>query len=235
MRILVLGAHQDDVAMGCGALIATLAEAGYEIMVVAATSMSDPTARKNRNEEERLAMETLGVKSINLNFNDGKLSNHLKSLRKKMANIAKSFQPNVVVSHWAVDVHPDHRVLAAASFEPFFQFGINVDFYAYESSSEIGRPQSLGFTPTHYFPVNNQKAITKRDSMSAYASQGGGSKLWDCVEETHYTRGAEAGYKRAEAFVRLTRAGDPLLDLQAYQGATQARNPVKIDRKKINI
>lgn len=70
--ILAIGAHPDDIELGCGASLARLAQKGiYIAAVVMTTGNSGTDGIIDRHEESRNALKILGChQTIHLNFAD---------------------------------------------------------------------------------------------------------------------------------------------------------------------
>jgi len=122
MRILAIGAHFDDVELGCGGTLARHARDGDEVTIYVATDSGYTNYAKKvirkpeiALEEGRKAADILGVKELicggfptnSLSFNDDLVCSILQLLKEK------SF--DLIFTHWASDVHHDHRAVARAS------------------------------------------------------------------------------------------------------------------------
>ncbi|MGQ7178639.1 PIG-L family deacetylase, partial [Escherichia coli] len=75
--ILAIGAHPDDIELGCGASLARLAQKGiYIAAVVMTTGNSGTDGIIDRHEESRNALKILGChQTIHLNFADTRETN----------------------------------------------------------------------------------------------------------------------------------------------------------------
>ncbi len=121
-RALAVGAHPDDVEFGCGATLAKWAGAGCEILHVVCTDGArgtwdadqDPSELVLRRQvEQRAASRALGGRGevVFLGWPDGELECGLRQ-RFQLAEVIRSFQPDVVLGHdpWRrYRLHPDHR------------------------------------------------------------------------------------------------------------------------------
>ena len=120
---LVLAAHPDDECVGCGGLMALLADAGSRVDVLYATDgeattgtglESDEIARRRRREGEA-ACAILGAQPPRfLGLPDGDLSSHADALRKGVANTIDELDPEIVIAPWELDGHADHQAVSAA-------------------------------------------------------------------------------------------------------------------------
>jgi N-acetylglucosamine malate deacetylase 1 len=120
--VLAIGAHPDDVELGCGATLAVLAAAGLRTGIVHLTSGEAGTrgSAEERRDEARSAAEILGVSELRfLDCGDGALRTGAPEEDALIA-LLREFRPEVVFSPTPADRHPDHgrahRLVADASF-----------------------------------------------------------------------------------------------------------------------
>jgi bacillithiol biosynthesis deacetylase BshB1 len=120
--VLAVGAHPDDVELGCGGTLALLARQGRRVGIVHLTrgeagSRGTPAVR--RREAERAA-ETLGAAALEiLDCGDGSLRTGPHEEDELIA-VLRRLRPELVLGPPPVDRHPDHgrahRLLAAACY-----------------------------------------------------------------------------------------------------------------------
>lgn len=128
-RVMVIGAHPDDMEFGCGGAVAKLAAAGKEITLLLLTSgdkgSHDHTLRPDRladrrEHEQRAANQALGVGDvIFLRHPDGLLENSM-FLRRQLAQIIRQRKPHILfaIDPWRhYQLAPDHRAAGMASLD----------------------------------------------------------------------------------------------------------------------
>ncbi len=124
--ILAIGAHPDDVELGCGGTVALHAAAGRNIAILDLTR-GELGTRGNaelRLEEAREAARILGVKErVNLALADGFFRNDRDSLLALAARI-RQFRPRIILAPARSDRHPDHGRAAAMVKEAVFLAGL---------------------------------------------------------------------------------------------------------------
>ncbi len=110
LDILAIGAHPDDVELGCGATIAKEIALGKKVGILDLTrgELGTRGSAKIRNEEATKAAEILGV-SIreNLQFADAFFENN-KEHQLKIIEIIRKYQPDIVLCNAIDDRHIDH-------------------------------------------------------------------------------------------------------------------------------
>ncbi len=115
LRILVIGAHQDDPEKMAGTAI-KFVRAGHIVKFLCATNGQSghevyPGYKivQIRDEEKRRSKEVLGVAGYeSLDMNDGYLTTDIPS-RERMMRAIREFAPDLIFTHRPCDYHPDHR------------------------------------------------------------------------------------------------------------------------------
>ncbi|MCU1485255.1 MAG: group 1 glycosyl transferase [Actinomycetia bacterium] len=122
-RVLALGAHPDDEVVGCGGLLALLADAGAEVHVCFATdgeatigaSLPPEEVARRRRAEAEASCRVLGACPPRfLGHPDGSLAEHAAALADDVRRLVDELRPDVVLAPWALDGHRDHRAVFAA-------------------------------------------------------------------------------------------------------------------------
>lgn len=122
MNILAIGAHFDDIELGCGGAIAKHVSCGDTVYAFVATksgfSNYDNKLIRSENvalNEAKIAMDELGVKemfcgnfeALNVEFED--------SLNIQIIRIVEEKKIDTVYTHWIGDIHHDHQAVARSS------------------------------------------------------------------------------------------------------------------------
>lgn len=122
MNILAIGAHFDDVELGCGGTLARHAQQGDNVYVFVATvsgfsNQYNQAVRTSESalDEARNAMDILGVKELLCgNFKTLEVE-FVDALNIEILKILQEKQIDLVYAHWAGDIHHDHQAVAKAS------------------------------------------------------------------------------------------------------------------------
>jgi len=122
LNVLAIGAHFDDVELGCGGALISHAAAGDDVYVYVATVsgfMNHQRLVVRGNEVARAeaeeAMRIMGVRelvcgdfpTLAIEFND--------ELNVEIRRMVEEKKIDIVYSHWVHDVHHDHQAVARAS------------------------------------------------------------------------------------------------------------------------
>ena len=178
LRIIAFGAHPDDAELKFAGTAALFAAQGHKVKLVALTNgdvghfsqAGGPLAQRRKAEVEACHAQ-LGVATDVLDILDGELMPDLET-RKKVANLIREWQADLVLSHRPWDYHPDHRavgklaedaavVVAAPYFAPY-------------------TPPTRG-NPIFLFYSDNFKKPYPFDPIIAVGFDEVAQKKWDCI------------------------------------------------------
>ncbi len=121
MKILAIGAHFDDVELGCGGALAKHHAMGDKVFIYVPTisGYSDHNNNSVRGKEEALlegkkAAEILGANLIAGSFETCRLE-FVEELNVEILKIIEKENIDLIYTHWCADIHHDHFALARAS------------------------------------------------------------------------------------------------------------------------
>ena len=126
LRVVVFGAHPDDPESGCGGLIALLRKDGHEVIAAYATcfrgerKIGDEAEAVVRRREATAACQVLGAKPYFFDYAHEKLQADADTL-EAVAAWLKEVRPDVVVTHWPLDTHPNHHVTSSLVWQCYLQ------------------------------------------------------------------------------------------------------------------
>jgi len=192
--LLFLGAHSDDIEIGCGGTILTLAKAYPGLNILWAVFSAGGKRRQEARSSAALFLKGVsGSKVIAKQFRESYFPAEFDRI-KTFCESLKSFRPEVIFTHYRDDRHQDHRVLSDLAWNTFRDHLI----LEYEIPKYDG---DLGI-PNLYVPLN--PVICRRKTRyldQAFRSQKG--KHWfseDTFLALMRLRGVECASKYAEAF-----------------------------------
>lgn len=173
-RFLFLGAHSDDIEIGCGGTVAALRRA-YPAAVVTWIIIG---ARDERAAEARRAARILlgdipKSQVIIQEFQDGHFPTAGAEIKSFFESIKKSCNPDIIFTHHRDDLHQDHRTVGELTWNTFRDHAI----IEYEIPKYDG---NLG-SPAVYVPLTAAAARRKVDLlMKVYKTQT--TKRWFAPE-----------------------------------------------------
>jgi LmbE family N-acetylglucosaminyl deacetylase len=192
VNVLAIGAHPDDIELGCGAALINHRRGGHPVtLLVMTTGERGPQAARSRVQEQEDAAALLGADLMWGHFVDGEVPDGRQSVEVIEAALAAS-GADVVYTHAPSDSHQDHRATSAATLAACRRLSTVL---MYES------PTSLGFSPTVFVDAHGL-VEAKLNLLRAHVSQVLKNGLVDleAVESQARYRGFQARVRNAEGF-----------------------------------
>lgn len=125
-RVLAIGAHTDDIELGCAGLLSRLRREGSDIKVVvfsrAEESLPEGAAADTLERECNRAITHLGLSASSLIVNHIPVRRFLEfrqSILDDLVAINKQFKPLLVLTMSGRDTHQDHQVIHNESVRAF--------------------------------------------------------------------------------------------------------------------
>ena len=214
LKVVVFGGHPDDPESGAGGLIATLTRQGHEVICAYGTAyrgdrqfFGRPEAEVRR-EEATAACKVLGASPKFFPYAHESLVADAASLKAVSAWLDE-VKPDVVVTHWPLDTHPNHHAVSSLVWQCYKrQNGWNLYFFEVMTDQ-----QTVAFEPDLYLNVGPVRDVKKR-ALDEHRSQGP-DEIWKAHETMHRRRGAECGVEHAEAYKLVeAKEGRPLLPVK---------------------
>ena len=192
LSLLTVGAHPDDIEIGAGGLLLSLAESQPHVRYVVLTGTAE------RQQEARNAARAFlrGVDpEVELfGLPEGRLPAVWGEVKEILESVARSCSPDVILAPSAGDAHQDHRIISEI-MPTVFRDQL---FLAYEIpkwDGDLGRPSV-------YFPLSAEVARRKVELLHKCFPSQRGREWWD--DEVFLglarLRGVECRAPYAEAF-----------------------------------
>jgi LmbE family N-acetylglucosaminyl deacetylase len=196
LKILCLGAHSDDIEIGCGGtilkLIAEYPEVEVHWIVLSSTPERDREARKSASLFLKgTPRKTVVVKHFRTSFfpyQGEKIKSYFETLKR--------VSPDLIFTHYRHDLHQDHRVVCDLTWNTFRNHLI-LEYEIPKYDGDLGTPNCF----MHLDESTSQMKV--RSLLSVFGTQR--DKHW-FTEDTFLAlmrlRGVESGApeKYAEAF-----------------------------------
>ena len=192
LRVLAVGAHPDDIELGCGGALLAHRQAGHSVsLLVMTTGTQGPQDARSRVAEQEDAAYYLNAQLFWGNFEDGAVPDGQAAVHVIEAALAAT-DAEVVYTHAPSDTHQDHRATALATLSATRRVR---RVLCYEA------PTSRNFNPTFMVDVSAHlegKLTLLRAHMSQVLKNG----LVDleAIEALARHRGFQARARQAEAF-----------------------------------
>lgn len=196
-RICFIGAHPDDIELGCGALIAQLNNRA-EIRCLTLSDNQKNPALGHLVPEHYKSMSALGVpiKNVELDqFETRRFQEQRQEILERIIRLNQEFKPDLVFTHTRADLHQDHKTVTEESLR------------AFRGTTVLGFDvirSSYGFFPNFLVEVSEDDVKAKIKALSEYTTYQ--SKYYFNEEITRATlvrNGALAERRFAEGFETL--------------------------------
>lgn len=198
IRILALGAHPDDIEVGCGGTLLHYADQGRRIFLMIMTEGELGGEAQVRAAEQGDAGKILGAEKIYWGgYPDTAIPND-RGLVQKIERVVQEVNPHMIFVHFPDDTHQDHRHLAMSTVSAT-RYTKNVLFYE--------GPTTQQFSPTVFVDIG-EVLDRKIRALQAHASQVNktnveGLSIVDVTASAAHFRGVQGRVKSAEGFVPL--------------------------------
>lgn len=165
LRVLCLGAHPDDIEIGCGAAILELVRQAADVRW--AVFSGDGRRAEEAARSARLFLGAdAGRRLVLHTFRDGYFPAQFAAIKEACEALAVTFPPDLVFTHFRGDRHQDHRMLSDLAWNTFRRHVI--------LEYEIPKWDGDLSTPNLYAPVSARAARRKVAILTrAFASQRG--------------------------------------------------------------
>jgi LmbE family N-acetylglucosaminyl deacetylase len=140
LRVLCLGAHSDDIEIGCGATILRLISEGWQLDAHWVVFCSNET----RGEEARASANDFlnGAHSVQIDierFRDGFLPYTGPPVKEYFEELKSRPSPDVIFTHHREDFHQDHRLICELTWNTFRDHLI-LEYEIPKFDGDLGRP-----------------------------------------------------------------------------------------------
>jgi len=169
LRVLCLGAHSDDIEIGCGGTIFSLRDKypiiEFQWVVFNAVGVREAEAQRGATLFAGSALRDLTLKS----FPDGFMPYVGGEVKTAFEQLKRSSSPDLILCPWRYDAHQDHRLVSELTWNTFRNHLI-LEYEIPKYDGDMGRPNV--FVPLQ--PPQYRKKI--ENLFDAFQSQH--SKPW---------------------------------------------------------
>lgn len=162
-RIFFIGAHPDDIELGCGALIANINDKSEIFCITLSDNQKNPRLSNLVNEHFQ-SMKILGVKKDHIflgQYQTRMFIHERQEILEYLYQLNKQFLPDIVFAHTSADLHQDHGVVTQESMRAFR--GTSIFGYDVIRSSH-------GFFPNFLVEVTESDVDKKIAALNAYST-----------------------------------------------------------------
>lgn len=203
-RVLALGAHCDDIEIGCGGTILRLVAERSEVELLWVVFCSNETrAAEARASAQAFLHGSVKSRVVVHGFRDSFLPYSGAAVKEEFESLKREFQPDLVLTHYRDDRHQDHRLVSELTWNTWrdhliLEYEIpkyDGDFGSPNLFSQLSRStldRKIDLVLTHFHSQAERQWFT-RDLLQAVARVRG----MECVAPDQV---AEAFYARKLSF-----------------------------------
>jgi LmbE family N-acetylglucosaminyl deacetylase len=192
-RVLAIGAHPDDLELGCGGTLAKLADSGHEVRGLVMTQGSQGGDCSVRPSEARRGGRFLGAADLEvLDLPDTRLAEHGMEVVQAIEREIYRFNPDIIFTHSSNDQHQDHLAVHLATLRAARQHS---SILCYESPSA-----TPAFEPRVFVDIQDYVNV-KIAALGTHRDQK--DKPYMSPERIHglaVYRGSQAKIRHAEGY-----------------------------------
>lgn len=185
-RILALGAHADDIEIGCGGTILRLVAEHPELEVLWVVLSSTPTREAEARASAAAFLEGVARSTVMvMAHRDGYLPYVGAAVKEDFERLKARFSPDLIFTHFRRDLHQDHRLVSELTWNTWRDHLI-LEYEIPKYDGDLDSPNVFCTLPS---PVLEQKVAL---ILEHFASQAG--KHWltpDLLQALPRLRGME--------------------------------------------
>jgi len=198
LKILCLGAHSDDIEIGCGGTILSMLKKHKNAQVHWVVFSSEPLRDQEAKRSANLFLTDAGSRKVlTENFRNGHFPNIGADIKDYFESLKQIISPDLIFTHYRADLHQDHRIVSELTWNTFRNHLI-FEYEIPKYDGDFGSPSV--FVPLENFicqkkignilkcfkSQNDKHWFTKEIFLSTLRIRG-----MECVSPTNY---AEAFY-----------------------------------------
>jgi len=120
LKALFLGAHSDDIELGCGGTILSLLEQGHELEVWWVVFAASPARRLEAERSAEMFLRGAIKKEIVVkDFKESFFPYIGSEIKACFEELKRTISPDVVFTHFRDDLHQDHRLISELTWNTF--------------------------------------------------------------------------------------------------------------------
>jgi len=115
LRVLAIGAHSDDIEIGCGGTLLRLAAEVQQLELTWVVLSADGS----RADEARAGAEAFGATTVEVEAYEDAFFKYGREVKEHFEGLKARVAPDVVLTHHGSDLHQDHRLVAELTWNTF--------------------------------------------------------------------------------------------------------------------
>jgi LmbE family N-acetylglucosaminyl deacetylase len=197
LKILCLGAHADDIEIGCGGTVLQMLSVRRDLEFFWVVFSSGSEREREARNSAALFLEQANRKEVIVkSFRDGFFPYEGTEVKKFFEELKKLVSPDLIFTHYRDDRHQDHRTISDLTWNTWRNHLI-LEYEIPKYDGDLGSP--------NYFSPLKREVCDRKIKYICDVFQTQSNKSWlteDTFQAMHRIRGVECASpdKYAEAF-----------------------------------
>lgn len=120
LRVLCLGAHADDLEIGCGGTILKLTAAGRAVSVTWVVWSGEGRREQEARESAEVFLERAKAREVIVHsFRDGFFPSQSAAIKECFEALKRRGDVDLILTHYRGDLHQDHRIISELTWNTF--------------------------------------------------------------------------------------------------------------------
>ena len=160
-HVLCLGAHCDDIELGCGGTVHKLIEEHPALTVTwVVWTSTDLRAAEARTSARALLAHAKSADVAIHDFRDGFLPSQSAALKEAFESLKHRIAPDVIFTHYRADLHQDHRLVSELTWNTFRDHVI-LEYEIPKFDGDLG-------SPNVFVPLDGSQCSRKIDHLTTH-------------------------------------------------------------------
>jgi LmbE family N-acetylglucosaminyl deacetylase len=166
-EVLCVGAHSDDIEIGCGGTVLELIAANPKLRVTWVVFSANPAREKEARVAARRFLQGAGASNVVVRKQrDGFFPAQLTEIKEYFEELKRTCTPDLILTHYRHDRHQDHRTISDLTWNTFRNHLV-LEYEIPKYDGDLGRPNAFA-------PVSRRAAQRKvSDICSIFKTQQG--------------------------------------------------------------
>lgn len=161
LSILCLGAHPDDIEIGCGGTLLKLIEYFKNAQIFWIVFTSNDVRREKAIKSAGYFLKTVKEKDVKIfDFRDGFLPSVWTEVKDRFENLKAELTPDIIFTHHRADLHQDHRIINELTWNTFRNHVI-LEYEIPKYDGDMGNPNR--FVPLDEKYLKQKKEIIPKN------------------------------------------------------------------------
>lgn len=147
IELLCLGAHSDDIEIGCaGTILRLIDELAVERIIWVVLSGNDERGVEAERSARRLLDGRCKLELHLQRFRDGFFPYEATPIKEFFEFLKANTQPDLILTHYRDDRHQDHRLTSELTYNTFRSHLI-LEYEVFKKDGDLGRPNTYVSLP----------------------------------------------------------------------------------------